>query len=211
MRPISLSGDERIMGKTALIICGAVGQEVLDIVKKHAWDAAVLGISSMYHMHPEQIPAAVEKRLLEIRQQYERVIVVYGDCGTMGMLEETLARHRIEYLGGLNCYEWYSGAAFQQMMDEEPGTFFLTDFLVRAFHGSVIKGLGLDQYPDLKGIYFANYTRVLYLAQKPTDKLLKRAQDIADYLGLRLEVREMGYGALETRLVEMMESSPTGS
>jgi hypothetical protein len=193
------------MSKTALIICGAVGHEVMAIVKKHGWEADVLGISSMYHMHPEDIPNAVEKRLLEIRQQYERVIVVYGDCGTMGMLDETLARYGIEHLGGLHCYEWYSGAAFYEWMDEEPGTFFLTDFLVRAFYGSVIKGLGLDRYPDLKEVYFANYTRVLYLAQKPTDKLLKRAQDIADYLGLRLEVREVGYGALETRLVEMMK------
>jgi hypothetical protein len=92
-------------------------------------------------------------------------------------------------------------------MDEQPGTFFLTDFLVRAFKGAVLKGLGLDRYPELREDYFRHYTRVVYLVQQHDPKLLEKAGEIAEYLNLPLEVQQTGYGWLETRLVELMETT----
>jgi hypothetical protein len=190
-----------------LIICGALAHEVLDIVQQHGWDAEVAAVPAIDHMFPERIGPDVEKRIIALKAKYERLIVVFGDCGSGGVLDQVLEKHRIERIAGPHCYEMYGGATFQQLMEEEPGTFFLTDFLVRTFKGTVVKGLGLDQNPELKDDYFCNYERVVYLAQNDSPAMRHKAQQAADYLGLSLEVRVTGYGLLEARLLELMEQT----
>lgn len=189
---------------TAFIICGALAREVLAIVKKHNWDAEVFGIPAIDHMFPERIAPDVEKRFLEIKAQFERVIVVFGDCGSRGALDAMLQKHGLERIEGPHCYEMYGGQTFHNLMEEEPGTFFLTDFLVRGFNGTIMKGLGLDRFPELKEEYFRNYTRLVYLVQNEDSELVEKARQIADYLALPLELRVTGYGLLEERLVKMM-------
>jgi hypothetical protein len=190
---------------TAFIICGALAREVLDIITRHNWDAKVIGIPAIDHMFPERIAPDVEKRYLEIRDQYHRVIVVFGDCGSRGALDDLLTKYRLERIDGPHCYEMYGGQTFHDLMDEEPGTFFLTDFLVRGFRGTILKGLGLDRFPQLKEDYFRNYRRLVYMVQNHDADLIERAQRIAAYLELPLELRHTGYGLLEERLVALME------
>ena len=127
---------------TGLIICGALGREVVDIVKKHGWDAEVVGIPAIDHVFPDRIAPHVESRIHELRGRYDRLVVVYGDCGSRGALDETLNRIGVERISGPHCYEMYAGDQFQVMMDEEPGTFFLTDFMVRTFNGLILKSMG---------------------------------------------------------------------
>jgi hypothetical protein len=189
---------------TGLIICGALAREVLAIVQKYNWDAEVAGVPAIDHMFPERIGPDVEKRIVALRAKYERLIVVFGDCGSRGMLDKVLEKHAVERIAGPHCYEMYGGDGFHQLMEEEPGTFFLTDFLLRTFEGTVLKGLGLDRYPQLKEDYFCNYRRTVYLAQLDDPDLRKKAHVVADYLGLPLEVRVTGYGLLEDRLVALM-------
>jgi hypothetical protein len=86
-------------------------------------------------------------------------------------------------------------------MDEEPGTYFLTDFMVRQFHTLILKSMGLDRFPQLKDDYFGNYRRLVYLVQKPDPALIERAKAAATYLGLPLEIRATGYNLLEARLL----------
>lgn len=193
---------ERI--KTAFIICGALAREVLDIIRKHGWEAEVFAVTAMDHMFPERIAPDVEKRYLAIRERFERVIVVYGDCGSRGAVDALLAKYDLERVDGPHCYEMYGGGLFQDLMDEEPGTFFLTDFLVRGFRGTILKGLGLDRFPQLKDDYFRNYKRIVYLTQNDSEALIAQAETAADYLELPLEIRHTGYGLLEERLVALM-------
>ena len=196
--------------KTAFIICGALAREVIDIIKKYDWDAEVFGVSALDHMFPERIAPDVEKRYLEIKDRFDRVIVVFGDCGSRGAVDELMSRYNLERIDGPHCYEMYGGNLFQELMDEEPGTFFLTDFLVRGFRGTILKGLGLDRFPHLKDEYFRNYKRIVFMVQNGTDELVAQAETAADYLGLPLEIRHTGYGLLEKRLVTMMNQvSPT--
>lgn len=190
---------------TALLVCGALAREVQAIARRHEWDADVVGVPALLHMHPERLVPAIERRYGELRDQYERVIVVYGDCGTGGGMDAALDRLGLERVAGPHCYEMYGGALFERLMDEEPGTYFLTDFLLRGFEGLVVKGMGLDRFPELKADYFVNYRRLVYLVQSPDPVLIEKAQSIADYLGLPLEIHETGYGLLEERLVELME------
>jgi len=191
--------------KTAFIICGALGREVLDIISKYGWNVDVVGVSATDHMLPHLIAPDVEKRILQLRDQYARLVVVFGDCGSNGALDEVLAKYDIPRIAGPHCYEMYGQQQFHTMMDDQPGTFFLTDFLVRAFKGAVMKGLGLDRYPELAEDYFRHYTRVVYLVQRHDPKLIEKAESIAKYLKLPLEVQQTGYGWLETRLVDLME------
>ncbi len=195
------------MKKMALLICGALGKEVKAIVDGHGWEVDVYGVPAMHHFYPKKIVEAVDRRLAELAPRYGQVVVVYGDCGTAGALEPVLARYGSVQLRGPHCYEMFAGADFDRIVDERPATFFLTDWLVRNFERAVVRGLGIDRYPELKAVYFRNYTDLLYLAQFPDERLLGRAREIAEYLGLPLEVRPTGLGALETRLAELVEAA----
>lgn len=192
-----------------LIICGALGHEVVDLIGRHGWDAEIAAVPAYVHLFPEQIAPKVEQRILALRQKYERLIVVFGDCGSGGALDVVLAKYPdIERIAGLHCYEWYGGDLFQELLDEEPGTYFLTDFMVRGFRGTILKGMGLDKYPELREMYFQNYKRVVYLVQKPDPALLEQAKAAAHYLRLPLEIRATGYNLLEKRLLEAISHKP---
>lgn len=189
---------------TAIVACGALAREVLALREKYGWAAEVVGVPVLLHNTPERIPPAVRRRIRELRSRFDRVVVVYGDCGTAGGLDDALAAEGVERIRGPHCYEIYAGAAFETMMAEAPGTFFLTDYLVGSFDHLVLENLGLDRYPELLTDYFGNYTRVVYLVQREDPERLARARWAADQLGLPLEVRHVGLGALEERLVELM-------
>lgn len=189
---------------TAFIICGALAREVLAIIDRHGWSVDVFGVPAIDHMFPDRIAPDVERKYLAIRENYNRVLVVYGDCGSRGALDDFLTAHHLDRIEGPHCYEMYGGAMFEDLMAEEPGTFFLTDFLIRGFRGTIWHGLGLDRYPELRDEYFRNYRRIVYLAQVEDDALLRKAGLIAGTLGLPLEVRHTGYGLLEERICDWM-------
>ena len=154
------------------------------------------------HNRPGGIPAAVRAKIRAARPRYERIFIAYADCGTGGLLDAMLAGEGVERLPGAHCYEFYAGSsAFAEMSAEEPGTFFLTDFLARNFDRLVIKGLGLDRHPELLPAYFGNYRRLVYLAQADDPGLVRAARRAARRLGLAFELRRTGYGDLATSVV----------
>jgi Protein of unknown function (DUF1638) len=191
----------------ALLICGALGKEVKTIVDEHGWQVDIYGVPAMHHFYPKKIVEAVDRKLAELSTRYRRLVVVYGDCGTAGALEPVLERHRAVRVRGPHCYEMFAGDEFDRITDERPATFFLTDWLVRNFERAVVRGLGLDRYPELKPVYFRNYTDLLYLAQFSDPRLVAKAQEISQYLRLPLEVRLVGFGELEARLAELVEAA----
>ena len=201
------------MSATALIICGALGREVKDIVDRRRWDVDIYGVSALLHLYPSRIVDELRQKLHYLRPRYEKLVVVYGECGTTGKLEPLLEEVGALRLRGPHCYEMYAGEQlFAKVSDERPGTFFLTDWLVRNFDRAVIRGLGLDRHPELKPMLFGNYEAVLYLRQVPNPRLGDKARDIAAYLELPLEIRDVGLGELEDRLAALVEgaTSPTG-
>ena len=190
---------------TAFVICGALGKEVKDIVDRRGWDVDIYGISAMLHLYPNRIVEELRERLHALRPRYEHLVVVYGDCGTTGRLEPILDEVGAARVRGPHCYEMLAGEdLFARVSDERPGTFFLTDWLVRNFERAVVRGLGLDRHPELKEMLFGNYEAVLYLRQVPNPRLAIKADEIATYLGLPLEINDVGLGQLESRLAELM-------
>lgn len=189
---------------TLLVVCGALAREVIALRDKHQWNAAVFALPVLLHNTPQHIPDAVIDKIKLLRPDYAKVVVVYGDCGTSGVLDTRLAEIGVDRIEGPHCYEIYAGDTFQSLMEEEPGTYFLTDYLVQSFDHLVVEGLGLDRFPELHEMYFGNYRRVVYLRQREDLQLLSKAQDAAEFLRLPLDVRSLGYGGLEARLSAML-------
>jgi len=193
------------MKDTALIVCGALAREVLALIEKHAWEADVYGLPVLLHNTPDQIPPAVDQRIKQLRDKYRRLIVVYGDCGTSGTLDRVLNEQGVQRVAGPHCYEMYADGSFDQMMKEQPGTFFLTDYLVGSFDHLVLEKLGIARNPQLRDEYFRNYTRVVYLSQRDDHALEGKARWAADQIGLPLEIKQTGYGLLENRLMNLID------
>jgi hypothetical protein len=191
--------------KTLLIVCGALAREVLAIKEKNNWQVDVVAVASLLHNEPDKLPPAILNRITKARDEYQQILVVYGDCGTGGLLDKLLDKEGIERIAGPHCYEMYADGEFESIMSEAAGTFFLTDYLVQSFDHLVLEGLGLDQHPELREEYFKNYTRVMYLAQKDDAALRDRANWAAQSLGLPLVIKQTGYGNLEKRLKELLE------
>jgi hypothetical protein len=189
----------------AILACGALAREVRALAWERGWDADLHTAPALNHLSPKLIAADVDRRLGELTDRYERVVVVYGDCGTGGAIDAVLAKHGAVRTVGPNCYEMFGGDDVRQTERERPGTFFLTDWLVRNWDRAVVEGLGIGRFPFMKGAYFDDITHVLYLRQEPDPALEAKARDIAEFLGLELEMRDVGLGDLERRLIDLVE------
>ncbi len=189
---------------TLLIACGALGKEIVEIIRANGWDhVRIQCLPAELHNRPEKIPAAVRAKIHDARSSFERIFVAYADCGTGGMLDKVLEEEGVPRLPGAHCYQFYAGSeAFNALHEAEPGTFYLTDFLTRHFDRLVWEALGLDEHPELKSQYFGNYRKLVYLAQSRDAALEAKAKDAAAALGLEFESRVTGFGELESTLVE---------
>jgi len=187
-----------------LITCGALAREMVELVRRNNWShVKIQCLPAELHNTPIRIPRAIEEVIETYRDQYVHIYVGYGDCGTGGMLDEMLQRHGVERLPGAHCYEFLAGTSvFAELSDEEPGTFYLTDFLVRHFDRFVKAGLGIEAHPELLPLYFRNYKRVVYIAQNPTPQLRDMARAHAEYLGLDFEECNTGMLPISTLMTE---------
>jgi len=192
---------------TLFIACGALAREVIESIRANGWThVTVACLPANLHNTPAAIPEAVRARIDAARGRFDHIAVLYGDCGTGGLLDRVLEEEGVERIPGPHCYQFYAGRSeFESLMDREPGTFFLTDYLVRHFDRLMIKGLGLDRHPQLLHTYFANYRRLVYLAQTEDAALQARARAAAERLGLDYEFRLTGYGEL-ARFIEQAQA-----
>src|SRR5579862_2446675 len=152
---------------TLVIACGALAREIAALRRANGWSAlSVRCLPAELHNRPERIAPAVREAIRESRPRYQNIFVAYADCGTGGLLDAVLREEGIERLPGAHCYEFFAGAKlFAELSQAEPGTFYLTDFLLRHFDRLVIRGLGLDEHPELADQYFRHYRKLVYLAQ----------------------------------------------
>jgi hypothetical protein len=197
--------------RTLVIACGALAREIAALKRANGWDALeVRCLPAELHNRPERIAPAVRAVIGEHRGRYAQMFVAYGACGTGGELDRVLREEGIERLPGAHCYEFFATAGvFAQIAESEPGTFYLTDFLLRHFERLVVRALGLDRHPELTEVYFRNYRRLVYLSQAPRPEAIEQARRIAERFGFQFEHRFTGYGELGTRLAVLVESQDT--
>lgn len=195
-----------------VIACGALAREINQLKKTNGWEHLELTcIDAALHFYPEKIGAALRAKIKANRDRYDDMYIAYAECGSRGEIDRIVEEEGIERLPGAHCYQFFAGeTAFAQMSEEEPGTFYLTDFLVRHFKRLVVRSLGLDRHPELRDMYFGNYKRLIYLAQTRDEGLVQKAKDAADFLGLEYSLVDTGYGELEHSLRNKFEGLRDG-
>lgn len=191
-----------------VIACGALAHEIAALKRANGWSTLeVRCLPPELHNRPERIAPAVRAVIEESRGRYARIFVGYADCGTAGALDALLREEGIERLPGAHCYEFFATApVFAQLAEAEPGTFYLTDFLLRHFERLVVRELGLDRHPELAAEYFRNYRKLVYLSQLARPEAIEEARRIAESFGFEFEHRVTGYGELGTRLAKLVAS-----
>jgi len=189
----------------AVIACGAIATHISHITSSHGLDVTIYPLPPLLHNQPAKIAGEVEKTYLEIKDKHSKCAVAYADCGTYGVLDTVIEKLGLKRLGGNHCYDIFAGKEkIAALMESDAGTYFLTDFLVKSFHRSVIVELGLDKRPDLRDDYFKHYNKMIWLAQNPTAELTTMAQAAADLIGLTLEIDVVGEGSLKEQILELL-------
>ena len=195
------------MTGTAIIACGALGGHVREIAGRRGWDVQVHTLPSMLHNSPREITPAAERLAAALQEAGLRVVLAYADCGTYGELDKLCERLGLTRLPGLHCYDVFAGPdRIRAALEAEPGTYLLTDFLIRSFRHSVIVPLGLDRHPELWPDYFGHYRRVVWLAQSPSAELADEAEAVAAMFGLPLTVTDVGTARLELELESLLQA-----
>jgi hypothetical protein len=189
----------------AVIACGAIATHISHITSSHGLDVTIYPLPPLLHNQPAKIAGEVEKTYLEIKDKHSKCAVAYADCGTYGALDTVIEKLGLKRLGGNHCYDIFAGKEkIAALMESDAGTYFLTDFLVKSFHRSVIVELGLDKRLDLRDDYFKHYNKMIWLAQNPTAELTTMAQAAADLIGLTLEIDVVGEGSLKEQILELL-------
>ncbi|MEZ5538127.1 MAG: DUF1638 domain-containing protein [Thiolinea sp.] len=185
-----------------IIACGALAREIQQLRLLNGWSHVKLQcLEAELHNRPEKIPGKLRAAIAKYRDQYEHIFIGYADCGTGGEIDRIIEQEGLERLPGAHCYAFFTGLAeFEQLAEEELGSFYLTDFLVRHFERLIIRGLGIDKHPQLAKMYFGHYKRLVYLAQTHDPELMTAAEKAAEYLGLEFKHVYTGYGELESGL-----------
>ena len=198
--------------RTALVACGALAQPAAAVVARRGWPVDVHPLPPLLHNQPQLIAGEVRELALSLAATYDEVAVAYADCGTYGALDEVCTELGLRRLPGLHCYDLFAGESrLASFLDDQPGTYLLTDFLVRSFRRTVVRELGLDRHPELRDDYFRHYTRVIWLAQEAGDADLRaQAEDAAATIGLPLTVVDTGHGHLEEALEELLATPSSG-
>ena len=192
-------------GKVLLIACGALAHEIIALQQINGWDHLDLQcLPANLHLYPDRITAEVERVVGLRRADYGTVFVLYADCGTGGLLAAKCKELGVEMMSGPHCYSFFEGNAdFLDRSETEFTAFYLTDFLVRQFDAFVWRPMGLDRHPELRDMYFGNYTKLVYQAQTDNPVLDVKAQECAARLGLAYERRFTGYGDLAVEMARM--------
>lgn len=185
--------------RALVVACGALGRELVALKESTGWDALdITCLPAIWHNHPEKIAPGL-RRKLQAAHGYEQVFVAYGDCGSGGEIDKVIEEFGVERIAGPHCYQFFMGTdEFTALTDDDPACFFLTDYLVRHFDRLIVKGLGLDRFPELRDMYFGNYTALVYIAQTEDSRLKAKAEQAAERLGLAFAYRYRGYGELQS-------------
>jgi hypothetical protein len=205
--PTSTTGSSPSSGFN-VVTCGALAGHIRDIAARRGWQVTVHALAAQLHNRPDRIPAEAARAIAGLAPDHRsRTVLAYADCGTYGKLDEVGQQAGVSRLPGLHCYDLLAGPdTVRELFHMEPGTYLLTDYLVRTFDRTVVASLGLDRYPWLWPDYFGHYTRVAWLAQEPTPELEAEAARIAARFGLPLTTISTGLSRLEAALAALIEN-----
>ena len=195
------------MASVLVIACGALAHELTRLKQLNDWDnVSIQCLPAELHNRPEKIPAAVEAKILENQEQFDKIVIGYADCGSGGALDRLAEEYQVTRIPGAHCYEFFAGSdVFHELAEKEIGCLYLTDYLARNFQRLLVKGMGIDRHPELKEMLFGNYTRVIYLTQRNDAPYEKEARQAAEFLGLAYSQIDTGLQPLDQQLSNLVQ------
>jgi len=161
-------------------------------------------LPSKLHLNPRELEERLLQEVNEAQRRGERIICLYGEC--FPEIDKFCKQHVIMKVPGFYCYEMFLGSErFKQLIDEVTGTYFLEEGLIINFEDYCMRPLEL-QDEEMRRQCFGNYKRLLYIRQPLDPDLIPKASELAQFLGLSLEIQEADYSQLEKSLTELIES-----
>lgn len=190
-----------------ILACGALARELLEITRLNDLEGVTVEcLPASLHNTPDDIPDAVRSRLEVVRNRYDKILLGYADCGTGGHLDRLCEEEGIERLPGAHCYQFFAGIEnFDAIHDNDPTAFYLTDYLAKHFKRLIMGGLGIAAHPELRDMYFGNYTKLIYLAQGDDKAIEAKAREAAELLELEYSRIDTGFGDLESSVVRFTD------
>jgi hypothetical protein len=155
------------------------------------------------HLKLRELGKYLRREIVAAERRNERTICLYGDC--FPGISEYCQRHGACRVPGPYCWEMFLGSErFNRILDEDAGTYFLEKELICNFKDYCVEPLELYE-EEMREQCFKYYHRLLYVRQPSDQDLEAKANEIAEFLGLSLEIQDADYSHLEERLNKLLQ------
>jgi len=159
-------------------------------------------LPSNLHLRPQELKNRLLKEITSAQKRNERVICLYGDC--FPDIDDFCEQHEVIKVPGHYCYEMLLGSKrFSQLLNEMVGTYFAEKELIQNFEAYCVRPLELHD-EEMRRYCFGQYQRLLYVRQPSDPNLVPRAGEVAEFLGLFLDISDVDYSHLEKSLIELL-------
>ena len=195
--------SEQIGNITRIIACNVFKPviEYLQLEKRYP-ELRLTYLPSKLHLRPQELKNRLLREFAGAKKRNERTICLYGEC--FADIDDVCQRHEVIKVPGFYCYEMLLGSErFKQLIAEVVGTYFLEEDLIINFEEYCLRPLELDD-EEMRKYCFERYQRLLYVRQSSDPHLEPRAEELAKFLGLSLEIADADYSHLEKMLIELL-------
>ena len=159
-------------------------------------------LPSSLHLRPKELARYLRKEITLAQRRNERVVCLYGDC--FPSIADYCQRRGVVKVSGHYCWEMLLGSErFGQFIDEMAGTYFVEKDLILNFEEYCMRPLELHD-EEMRQYCFQHYRRLLYLRQPSDPDLMPKASQVAEFLGLSLDISDADYSHLEKILTELL-------
>jgi hypothetical protein len=159
-------------------------------------------LPSNLHLRPQDLRRQLSETITSARQKNERILCLYGTC--FPDIEDFCRHQGVTKVPGLHCFETLLGSKqYENIINEMPGTYFLERDLILNFEEYCLEPLELHD-EEMRKSFFEHYERTVYLRQPADPDLLSKANELATFLQLSLEIWDADYAHLEQILTDLL-------
>lgn len=190
--------------KTTCIIACIVFKPAVEalLLEKLYANLRLTYLPSNLHLEPQKLKNRLLTEITAAQKRNERVICLYGDC--FPGIDDFCEEHGVLKVAGHYCYEMLLGSEkFGQLLNEMTGTYFAEKELIQNFKEYCIIPLELHD-EEMRRYCFNQYRRLLYVRQPSDPDLIAQAGQVADFLGLSLDISDVDYSHLQKSLTRLL-------
>jgi hypothetical protein len=159
-------------------------------------------LPSNLHLRPQDLRKQLSEKINSARGRNERILCLYGTC--FPDIEDFCRHQGVTKVPGFHCFEMLLGSKqYEKIMNEMPGTYFLERDLILNFEEYCLEPLELHD-EEMRKSFFEHYERTVYLRQPSDPDLLSKANELATFLQLSLNIWDADYSHLEQILTDLL-------